>query len=169
MSNLLAAMSSLRQSLAASSPFKGGGGLGAPPHPCWNFEWFDLVQVLCRQQQLLRIDVCNSHLMAKSWCFRALHPIHQRNCFYPFYQVSRALGGGKVATDGIHIWACGAISTQHPKQSWVSVLATITTEESSLTGLETSQYVQLCNYKHKYLEWSLAAWPLSRKKKFPLG
>lgn len=98
---------------------------------------------LMRQQQLLRTDVCNSHITARSWRYTALRPIHQRNYFRPFCQVSRVLGGGKVDTDGIRIWSCGAISTQHLKQSWVSVLATITVERSSLTEVETSQYVQL--------------------------
>lgn len=36
-----------KSSRANISPSKGGASV-APPHMCWNFDWFDLVPVLCK-------------------------------------------------------------------------------------------------------------------------
>lgn len=30
------------------------------PNPCWDFDWFDAVQVLCIQPQMLQVNVCNT-------------------------------------------------------------------------------------------------------------
>lgn len=57
------------QPFIASSFLARGEASRALPHPRWDFDWFDLVQILYMQSQLMWVHVCNCEVMCNKYCF----------------------------------------------------------------------------------------------------
>lgn len=75
-------------------------------HLSWDFSWLGLVQVLCRQHQLLRVHDCYSHAMSSRQYFQVFLPTLHHS--YPhsgsdFVVFSSAIMFSKTSRRWIHI------------------------------------------------------------------
>lgn len=86
----------------------------------WSVDWLDLMQVLCKQPQLLRAHEYSSSIMSKRYCFAAGLP--NLRPFQSFYTMVLPEEGEEDAKCGVCGWVFHSLLFD---QLWVSILIII--------------------------------------------
>lgn len=129
--------------------FSDGVGLREPlRNPCWNFRWFDLVQILCMQFQLLQVCVCDYAIPSRKYCLYYRHPTPADPFIFlpllPWWHLS--LGGKGCGTD-VSFWGEHATVSYSPPIDWWLASTWIINHCKKRASLMGCRDTLICGYK----------------------